>query len=127
MNTWANARGITVNTNYVTEGMDGYDASKDGIILTQSVSKGTLVSEVKSITVSVVKSSKNESSVEETKNTMNISDDNKENSNDTSNNNDNNEDNNSNGDDNKNNNVIENENETPATSNSEDNQSFETN
>ena len=127
LNTWANTRGITVNTNYIIEGMDGYDGSKDGIILTQSVSKGTLVSEVKSITVSVVKSSKNESSVEETKNTVNISEDNKENSNDTSNNTDNNEDNNSNGDDNKNNNVIENENETPTTSNSEDNQSFESN
>ena len=127
LNTWANTRGITVNTNYIIEGMDGYDGSKDGIILTQSVSKGTLVSEVKSITVSVVKSSKNESSVEETKNTVNISEDNKENSNDTSNNTDNNEDNNSNGDDSKNNNVIEDENEPPTTSNGEDNQSFETN
>ena len=127
LNTWANARGITVNTNYVTEGMDGYDENKNGIITSQSVSKGTLVSEVKSITVSVVKSSKNENNVEETKNTISISEDNKENVNDTSNNDENEEDNNSNGDDNKNNNVIENENETPTTSNSEDNQSFESN
>ena len=127
LNTWANARGITVNTNYVTEGMDGYDENKNGIITSQSVSKGTLVSEVKSITVSVVKSSKNENNVEETKNTISISEDNKENVNDTSNNDENEEDNNSNGDDNKNNNVIENENETPTTSNSEDNQSFEAN
>lgn len=127
LNTWANARGITVNTNYVTEGMDGYDENKNGIITSQSVSKGTLVSEVKSITVSVVKSSKNENNVEETKNTISISEDNKENVNDTSNNDENDEDNNSNGDDNKNNNVIENENETPTTSNSEDNQSFESN
>lgn len=127
LNTWANARGITVNTNYVTEGMDGYDESKNGIIISQSVSKGTLVSEVKNITVSVVKSSKSENNVEETKNTVSISEDNKENVNDTSNNDENEEDNNSNGDDNKNNNVIENENETPTTSNSEDNQSFEAN
>lgn len=127
LNTWANARGITVNTNYVTEGMSGYDESKNGIITSQSVSKGTLVSEVKSITVSVVKSSKNENNVEETKNTISIGEDNKENSNDSSNNDENEKDNNSNGDDNKNNNVIENENETPTTSNSEDNQSFEAN
>ena len=127
LNTWANARGITVNTNYVTEGMDGYDENKNGIITSQSVSKGTLVSEVKSITVSVVKSSKNENNVEETKNTISISEDNKENVNDTISNDENDEDNNSNGDDNKNNNVIENENETPTTSNSEDNQSFESN
>ena len=127
LNTWANARGITVNTNYVTEGMDGYDENKNGIITSQSVSKGTLVSEVKSITVSVVKSSKNENNVEETKNTISISEDNKENVNDTSNNDENDEENNSNGDDSKNNNVIENENETPTTSNSEDNQSFESN
>lgn len=127
LNTWANARGITVNTNYVTEGMDGYDENKNGIITSQSVSKGTLVSEVKSITVSVVKSSKNENNVEETKNTISISEDNKENVNDTISNDENDEDNNSNGDDNKNNNVIDNENETPTTSNSEDNQSFESN
>ena len=127
LNTWANTRGITVNTNYIIEGMDGYDASKDGIIINQNVSKGTLVSEVKSITVSVVKSSKNESSVEETKNTVNISEDNKENLNDTNNNVDNIEDNNSSIDDSKNNNVIENENEPPTTNNGEDNQSFETN
>ena len=126
LNTWANARGITVNTNYVTEGMDGYDENKNGIITSQSVSKGTLVSEVKSINVNVIKVSKHES-VEETKNTISISEDNKENVNDTSNNDENEEDNNSNGDDNKNNNVIENENETPTTSNSEDNQSFEAN
>ena len=124
LNTWANARGITVNTNYVTEGMDGYDENKNGIITSQSVSKGTLVSEVKSINVNVIKVSKHES-VEETKNTISISEDNKENVNDTSNNTDNNEDNNSNIDDSKSNNVIENEN--PTTNNSEDNQSFETN
>lgn len=124
LNTWANARGITVNTNYITEGMDGYDENKNGIITSQSVSKGTLVSEVKSINVNVIKVSKHES-VEETKNTISISEDNKENVNDTSNNTDNNEDNNSNIDDSKSNNVIENEN--PTTNNSEDNQSFETN
>lgn len=124
LNTWANARGITVNTNYVTEGMDGYDENKNGIITSQSVSKGTLVSEVKSINVNVIKVSKHES-VEEAKNTISISEDNKENVNDTSNNTDNNEDNNSNIDDSKSNNVIENEN--PTTNNSEDNQSFETN
>lgn len=124
LNTWANARGITVNTNYITEGMDGYDENKNGIITGQNVSKGTLVSEVKSINVNVIKVSKHES-VEEAKNTISISEDNKENVNDTSNNTDNNEDNNSNIDDSKSNNVIENEN--PTTNNSEDNQSFETN
>ena len=70
LNTWANARGITVNTNYVTEGMDGYDSNKDGIIINQNVSKGTLVSEIKSISVNVVKVSKSETVNEDTKNTV---------------------------------------------------------
>ena len=125
LNTWANARGITVNTNYVTEGMDGYDENKNGIITSQSVSKGTLVSEVKSITVSVVKSSKSENNVEETKNTVSISEDNKENVNDTSNNVENSS--SSTIDDSQNSNTRENEGENTTISNAEDNQSFETN
>lgn len=126
LNTWADARGITVNVNYITDGMDGYDSNKDGIIINQNVSKGTLVSEVKSITVSVVKSSKSENDVEETKNTVSISEDNKEIVNDTSNNVENDENNNSSTiDDSHNSNTRENEGENTTISNGEDNQSLE--
>ena len=75
LNTWADARGITVNVNYITDGMNGYDSNKDGIIINQNVSKGTLVSEVNSITVNVVKVSKSEIVNEDTKNTVSTVDD----------------------------------------------------
>ncbi len=75
LNTWADARGITVNVNYITDGMDGYDESKNGIIISQSVSKGTLVNEVRSISVNVVKVSKSEIVNEDTKNTVSTIDD----------------------------------------------------
>lgn len=55
LNTWASSRNISVNVNYVTEGMSGYDESKNGIIVSQNIEKGTLVSNVSSITVGVVK------------------------------------------------------------------------
>ena len=75
LNTWADARGITVNVNYITDGMDGYDSNKNGIIINQNVSKGTLVSEIKSISVNVVKVSKSETVNEDTKNTVSTIDD----------------------------------------------------
>ena len=86
LNTWANARGITVNTNYITDGMDGYDDSKNGIITSQSVSKGTLVSEVKSITVSVIKVNSKNNSTNEDENVVNIIDENSSDKNTDSNN-----------------------------------------
>lgn len=58
LNTWASSRNISVNINYVTEGMAGYDDSKDGVIISQNIAKGTLVSTVNSITVNVVKVAK---------------------------------------------------------------------
>ena len=62
LKTWASSRNITVNTNYVTEDMDGYDENKDGIIISQNVSKGTLVSTINNITVNVIKVDKTVSS-----------------------------------------------------------------
>ena len=52
---WASTRNITVNVNYITEGMDGYDPNKDGIITYQNVINGTLVSTINSISVNVIK------------------------------------------------------------------------
>lgn len=86
LNTWANARGITVNTNYITDGMDGYDDTKNGIITSQSVSKGTLVSEVKSITVSVIKVNSKNNSINEDENVVNVIDESSSNTNSDSNN-----------------------------------------
>lgn len=125
LNTWANARGITVNTNYITEGMDGYDENKNGIITSQSVSKGTLVSEVKSINVNVIKVSKHES-VEGSKRTINISDDNKENS-DNSNNSIENITTNNDVNDNQNNNNNENEGEDTISNNDNRSEDLEAN
>ena len=62
LNTWSSSRNISVNTNYITEGMDGYDENKDGVIISQNVSKGTLVSTINSITVNVIKVDKTVSS-----------------------------------------------------------------
>lgn len=58
LNTWASSRNIAVNVNYISDGMDGYDENKDGVIISQGVAKGTLVSTINSITVSVVKVTK---------------------------------------------------------------------
>ena len=44
-----------MNTEFITEDMDGYDANKDGLIISQDISKGTLVSDINSITVKVIK------------------------------------------------------------------------
>lgn len=55
LNTWASSRNISVNVNYITEGMSGYNESKNGIIVSQNIEKGTLVSSISSITVGVVK------------------------------------------------------------------------
>lgn len=55
LNTWASSRNISVNIDYITEGMSGYDESKNGIIVSQNIEKGTLVSSISSITVGVVK------------------------------------------------------------------------
>ena len=60
LNTWALSRNIKVNINYITQGMDGYDENKDGIITSQNVLKGTLVSTIDSITVNVIKVVKSE-------------------------------------------------------------------
>ena len=55
LNSWVTSRNITVNVNYITEGMTGYDENKDGIIISQDVLKGTLVSTINSIKVDVIK------------------------------------------------------------------------
>ena len=55
LNAWASARNITVNINYITEGMSGYNENSNGIIADQNVQTGTLVSSISSITVSVIK------------------------------------------------------------------------
>ena len=73
---WASARNITINKNYITEGMDGYDESKDGIIISQDKVKGVLVSTISDITVNVVKVTKVENVIEEDVNK--VIDDNKE-------------------------------------------------
>jgi len=65
LNTWALSRNITVNVKYITEGMDGYDENKDGIILTQNIQKGTLVSTISSINVNVIKVEKKEVTLDE--------------------------------------------------------------
>ena len=62
LNTWADSRNINVSVNYVTEGMNGYDENKNGIIINQNIQKGTLVSNVSNIVVSVVKVDKTSSS-----------------------------------------------------------------
>lgn len=52
---WANARGITLNVTYVVEGDADYSASlPDGYILSQSVSYGTLTSNFSSLSISVI-------------------------------------------------------------------------
>ena len=91
LNTWASSRNISVNVNYITEGMSGYDESKNGIIVSQNIEKGTLVSNVSSITVGVVKvnelttptinesvSSESNGSVDDNKNAVEENKDNQE-------------------------------------------------
>ena len=55
LNSWAEARNITVNINYITEGMSGYNSNSNNVIIEQNVQSGTLVSTINSITVNVVK------------------------------------------------------------------------
>ena len=86
LNSWANERGITVNTNYITEGMSDYDSSKNGVIISQNIQVGTLVSSISNITVSVIKTSDN--------NTQDTTVDNSDSNSQEVNNIDNNEDNN---------------------------------
>lgn len=58
---WASSRNIIVYKNYITEGMEGYNESQNGIIISQNQATGTLVSSINSITVDVIKvESKNE-------------------------------------------------------------------
>ena len=57
---WASTRNIIINKNYITEGMNGYNDSKDGIIISQNVEKGTLVSTISSLNVDVIKVEKKE-------------------------------------------------------------------
>ncbi len=52
---WASSRNITIVENYITKGMEGYDETKDGIIINQSVVKGTLVSSINTLSVDVIK------------------------------------------------------------------------
>ncbi len=58
---WAKSFGITVNINYITEGMPGFDASlADGTIIYQDVPSGTAASSFNVINVNVIsKESKN--------------------------------------------------------------------
>jgi len=63
---WANSRNITINKNYITEGMDGYNENKDGIITYQDVPNGTLVSTISTININVIKVE--EKIIEETEN-----------------------------------------------------------
>ncbi|MBQ3021292.1 MAG: LCP family protein [Bacilli bacterium] len=55
LNNWATSRNIEVKVNYIKDGMDGYDETKDNIIISQDVLKGTLVSTINSISVNVIK------------------------------------------------------------------------
>ena len=53
---WANARGITLNVTWVTVGDADYsEYLPDGYVLTQSAKYGTLVSDISSISISVIK------------------------------------------------------------------------
>lgn len=52
---WASSRNITINKNYIVEGMDGYDNTKDGLITYQDIPNGTLVSNITTINVNVIK------------------------------------------------------------------------
>ncbi len=53
---WANARGIKLNVTWITVGDADYSESlPDGYVLTQSAKYGTLVSDISSISISVIK------------------------------------------------------------------------
>ena len=81
LNTWAESRNISIVTNYITEGMNGYDENKNNIIISQNVEAGTLVSNINTITVSVIKVEKN--AIQETsENDNSISEDSNSNNND---------------------------------------------
>ena len=58
---WCNARGITLNVTWVTQGDADYsEYLSDGYILTQSVKYGTLTSEMSSLSISVIKQTADE-------------------------------------------------------------------
>jgi len=73
---WALSRNITINKNYITENMDGYDESKNDIIIYQDVITGTLVSSINNINVNVIKVEKKNEETEK-----NEDDDNEKNNN----------------------------------------------
>ena len=75
LKTWAESRNITVNVNYITEGMSEYDKSKNNIITNQNVQSGTLVSSISNITVNVIKVEENIKIEEEIENKENNNDD----------------------------------------------------
>jgi len=52
---WAASRNITINKNYITNDMDGFDETKDNIIIYQDIETGTLVSNINTINVNVIK------------------------------------------------------------------------
>jgi len=52
---WASSRNIIINKNFIVEGMDGFNETKDGIITYQDVPNGTLVSSINTINVNVIK------------------------------------------------------------------------
>lgn len=113
LESWASSRNITINSNYITEDMDGFDESKDGIVINQDVQKGTLVSDINTINVNVVKVTEKESVVQEN-NDINLENNNSIDNNSQTNienesNNDNKHENNSN-DINSQDNIINNDN-----------------
>lgn len=59
LNNWAESRNIGVTINYIEEGMENYDSTKNNIIINQSIIKGTLISDIKNITVDVIKTTEN--------------------------------------------------------------------
>lgn len=68
---WASSRNITINKNYIIDGMNGYDENKDGIITYQDIQNGTLVSTISTINVNVIKVEKKEVIEEEIKTEIN--------------------------------------------------------
>jgi len=61
---WASSRNILINKTYITKDMDGYDENKNNIITYQDQISGTLVSNISTINVNVIKVEKNETKEE---------------------------------------------------------------
>ena len=77
---WAESRNINVVPNYITSNMDGYDETKNNIIISQNVKNGTLVSSINEIVVNVIKveegiveEKEDDKKIEDTKNEENES------------------------------------------------------